>query len=181
MIAKVVVGTGRVGRMLVAKVLLGIASLATVAMLAATPASAQQPSANAVAAARDLIEAKGGTKMFDPVISGVIEQGVGMLLQTNPALYKDLQDVSATLRAELLPRRAELITQMATLYAQSFSEAELKEAIAFYRSPLGKKITEVEPKVLDQGFVQVQQWASKLSEEVLVKLRAEMKKKGHNL
>jgi hypothetical protein len=39
-----------------------------------------------------------------------------------------------------------------------------------------------EPLVLDETFSYVQQqWAPKFSEEVMVRVRAEMKKRGHNL
>ena len=54
--------------------------------------------------------------------------------------------------------------------------------MAFYKSPLGKKMQEREPGVLDQTFNFVQQqWGPRLGEEVMNRFRAEMKKKGHNL
>jgi uncharacterized protein len=46
---------------------------------------------------------------------------------------------------------------------------------------LGRKIVNEEPKVLDDGFRRIQQWANKFSEEVMSKMRAEMKKKGYDL
>jgi hypothetical protein len=119
--------------------------------------------------------------MFDPIIIGVVEQTKGTLLQTNPQLAKDLNDVSVALRNEFVPRRNELLGEAARLYAQRFSEAELKELVVFYKSPIGKKMSVQEPQVLDETFTFVQQWAPRVSEEVMNRFRAEMKKKGHNL
>jgi hypothetical protein len=144
-------------------------------------ALAQQPSAGAIAAARELVELKGGGQMFDPVIAGIVEQTKGALLQTNPQLAKDLTEVATTLRAEFSPKRAELIGEAAKRYAQRFSEPELKELVTFYKSPTGKKMQAQEPQVLDETFNFIQQWAPRVGEEIMNRFRAEMKKKGHNL
>jgi hypothetical protein len=139
------------------------------------------PSPAAIAAARELVELKGGSAMFDPVIVSMIEQTKGALLQTNPQLAKDLNDVGTQLRTEFGPRRDELLNQAAKFYAARFSEQELKEMATFYKSPLGKKMIVQEPLVLDEAFNYVQQWAPRVGEEVMNRFRAEMKKKGHNL
>jgi len=139
------------------------------------------PSAASVATAREVVEVKGGSAMFDPVIVNIIEQTKGALLQTNPQLAKDLNDVGTQLRNEFAPRRDELLAQTAKLYAARFSEQELKEMATFYKSPLGKKMIVQEPLVLDEAFNYVQQWAPRVGEEVMSRFRAEMKKKGHNL
>jgi hypothetical protein len=139
------------------------------------------PSAAAVATARELVETKGGSAMFDPVIISVVEQTKAALLQTNPQLAKDLNDVAAQLRTEFGPKRDELLAYAAKLYADRFSEQELKDMLAFYKSPLGRKMSNVEPQVLDATFNYIQQWGQQVSEQVMNRFRAEMKKKGHNL
>src|ERR1051325_11175176 len=63
-------------------------------------AFAQQPTPTAIATARELVEIKGGTAMFDPVIISMIEQTKAALLQTNPQLAKDLSEVAVQLRNE---------------------------------------------------------------------------------
>ena len=119
--------------------------------------------------------------MFDPVIISMIEQTKAALMQTNPQLAKDLEAVGAQLRTEFAPRRSELMAEAAKLYANRFSEQELKDMAAFYKSPLGRKMIAQEPLVLDEAFNYVQQWAPRVGEEVMNRFRAEMKKKGHNL
>lgn len=155
----------------------------TLACLAfAASARAQQPpSAAALATAKELIEIKGALNIFEALVPGVVEQTKNMFLQTNPALSKDLNEVAAQLRAELAPRRVELTDQVALIYAQRFTEQELKSTLLFYKSPLGKKITTEEAGFVDQSLRFAQDWANKLSEEVVGKMRLEMKKKGHDL
>ena len=155
---------------------------AVLIVMCAGAASAQpKPTVAAVAAARQILELKGGLKLYDPLIGNVISRHKLLLLQANPMISKDLDAAAAKLNAELEPRRLELQNELVSLYAQAFSEQELKEALAFYKSPLGKKLIVQEPKVLDSSMKWANDWTGKLVEEVVQKLRAELKKKGHDM
>ncbi|MEA2934596.1 MAG: uncharacterized protein QOD74_1242 [Variibacter sp.] len=158
------------------------AALAVVAVaMIGSGALAQQPSAGSMSAARELIEAKGVMTMFDPLIPGVVETVKGTFLRTNTSLSKELNEVAGQLRTEFSTKRAEVLDEFSKAYAEHFSEQELRAILAFYKTPAGKKVITEEPKILDQGMTRVQAWADKLSETVLSRFRAEMKKRGHNL
>ena len=155
--------------------------LLTLACLAGTAnaQAQQQPTPAALAAAKELLEIKGAQNMLGPIVPGVVESAKTSLMQSNPNLIKELNEVAVQLRTELAPRGSEVIQQFVVLYAQRFTEAELKQVVAFYRSPLGQKILADEPTVMDQGFKQAQTWANQLSEQVIARFREEMKKRGH--
>jgi uncharacterized protein len=157
------------------------AALVGLALVAAAAAQAQQPSPAALASARELMELKGVKSLVEPVVVGVIQQTTGTILQTNPGLTKDLDEVSSQLRNEYQPRVAEMTNEIVQLYAQRFSEQELKDAIAFYKSAAGKKMLAEEPRILDATYARLQQWAMQFQNEVMNRVRAEMKKRGHNL
>ena len=144
-------------------------------------AHAQRPSTAAIATAKELLTVKGANALFEPLLPGVIEQAKSLFLQTNPMLGKDLNEVAAKLRTEYAARSAEPLTDAAKLYAARFSEQELKDALAFYKSPLGRKLVVEEPNILDQSLKSAQTWANRLSEEVINKMRAEMKRRGHEI
>ena len=141
----------------------------------------QKPSAAAIETAKEIVAIKGAANMFDPLVAGVIEQGKTMFETQNPALGKDLNEVAAKLRSELQPRLKEVTDQIAVLYASRFTEKEVKDILAFYNSPVGQKMITEEPKALETSMAFAQDWAVKFSDEVLAKMRAEMKKKGHNI
>ncbi len=156
-----------------------LATIATTLALSGTLVDAQQPSAAAMSTAKQLVIVTGATTLFNPLIPGVIEQAKILFLQQNPALSKDLNDISAKLRADLTPRFDELINEVARNYAVHFSEQELKELLAFYKSPVGGKLLVEQPKVVDASLKFAQTWANNLSEQVIAKMRDELKKKGH--
>ena len=143
--------------------------------------AAKQPSPGAMANATELATLKGVKSMFEPMVVGMVEKAKGMFLQTNPMLGKDLNEVAAKLRLDYLPRSAEAVAETARLYATRFSEQELKDAIAFYKSPLGHKLLTEEPLIADQSLRFATGWADKLSEEIVGKMRTEMKKRGHDI
>jgi len=157
------------------------AVLAVACLTCGDAARAQAPTPAAVAAAKDLIIAKGGNTMFAPLIPGVIESAKNSFLPTNPQFAQPLNQVAAELRKEYEPRNSEILEEVAKIYAEHFTEQELKDLVAFYRTPLGKKMLTQEPIALDQSLKAAQAWAVRFSDEVIERFHAEMKKKGYNL
>lgn len=150
-------------------------------LFTAGSASAQQPTPAAVSMAKEILEVKGSLTMFEPIVPGVIESAKNVLVQQSPNLQKDLNESANTLRTQLAPRSAELKEEIAKIYAARFTEAELKEALTFFKSSIGQKLLLEEPRFVEASLTRAQDWANRLTEDVLGKLRAEMKKKGHNL
>jgi uncharacterized protein len=157
------------------------AGLLALVLAALSPAQAQQPTANALALAKEIIIVKGGSAIYDPVVPALVENGRRLFLQSNPMLGKDLGEVAAKLQAEFTPRTAELINEGARLYASKFTEQELKDVLAFYKSPLGRKVISQEPVILDQSTASIDEWAIKIGNEIVVKFRAEMRRRGHEI
>lgn len=157
------------------------AALAAACLAGGGVARAQAPTPAAIAAAKELVVAKGGTAMFEPLIPGVIESAKNTFLPTNPQLAQPLEQVAVELRKEYEPKNAEILNEVAKIYAQHFTEQELKDLVAFYKTPLGKKLLTQEPLALDQSLKAAQAWAVHFSDEVIERFRVEMKKKGYNL
>src|SRR5438067_629374 len=149
--------------------------------LMASAGAQQQPSPTAIATARELLDLEGANNLYSGSLDSVIDRVRGVFLQTNPALTKDLDEAVTQLRGEYRPRVNEVANDVARFYALRFTEQELKDMLAFFRTPLGKKYLTEKPKLLDETFGRLQQWQDRISEDVLIKVRAEMRKKGHNL
>src|SRR5262244_678982 len=134
-----------------------VAALSSLVTIGA--AQAQQPTPAAVDLAKQVILVKGGNSMFDPIVPGVIESAKNMFLPTNPGLAKDLNEVAAQMRKEYEPKRADLLNEVAKTYAARFTEQELKDLVAFYKTPLGQKVVTEEPRALDASLARAQDWA----------------------
>jgi len=158
-----------------------VTALAMMLIAAGPAAHGQQPSGAAMATARELITITGALTLFNPLIAGVVEQAKVLFLQQDPSLTKDLNEIAAQLRTDLQPRFRELTDEVSRLYATSFSDQELKEILTFYKTQSGQKLLSEQSKIVDSSMKFAQDWANKLSDQVIVKMRDELKKRGHAL
>lgn len=147
----------------------------------AAPATPGAPSANAVALASELLALKGGTQMFGGMVDGVIESAKNSFLPNNPSLNRPLNEVAVQLRKEFEPKKAELMTEVSRAYARRFTEQELRELLAFYKTNLGKKVLSDESPAVEDAFKRAQEWTNNFSDQILIRMRTEMRNKGHDL
>ena len=61
------------------------------------------------------------------------------------------------------------------VYDKHFSEAEIQELIAFYRTPIGKKAIDTMPKITNEIAPLSQQWAISIMPKVQSRIQAELK------
>ena len=142
--------------------------------------AAHAQSAASLALAKEMADIKGTTNIFDPIIVGVVESTRQTLAMGNPNMSRDIDAAAAQMRNEMASRRAELAQQLIRVYTQFFTEQELKDAVAFYKTPLGKKLLTEEPKVAEASMKAADEWSQKFAAEVTSKMRAELRKKGLN-
>ena len=162
---------------LVALAAIGLAGTAKSQGVAQPP----QVSPAQLALAKQIVEIKGVKAMFAPLVHGVIKKTTDSVLQTNLMWAKDISDISAQMEKDFQPRGQEIVDATARFYASHFSEVELKQILAFYQSPVGQKMLVQEPRALDESMSYAGSWGDNLSIEVMSKLRAEMKKCGHDM
>jgi len=157
--------------------------------LAVVPAVAQQPAAQqpaplkpaspgAIAAAKELLALKGADGIYAAAVPNLVQRAKDQLLANNLNYQKDLNEVAATIAQALAGREKEIGEQMAKIYASDFTEQELKDLVAFYKTPVGLKLLAQEPKSVQASMSYMQQWAQAFSDKVLGDFRAEMKKRG---
>jgi uncharacterized protein len=147
----------------------------------AAPNTAHPPSQNSILLAKQILEIKHADIIFEPLVRGVVIKTRDFFMQTNFMWSKDLNEVADTLIKQYSARVGELMNDVARIYASHFTEPELKQLLTFYQSPLGQKVITEEPKAADESMAMADSWADKLSEEVIIKMRAEMKKRGHDM
>jgi hypothetical protein len=172
--------------------ILSAAGLALGLALAAVPAGAQQPAAPpaaplkpaspaAIAAAKELLNMKGVSGIYAAAVPNIVQRAKDQLLANNLNYQKDLNEVAASIAQSLAGREKEIGEQMAKIYASDFTEQELKDLNAFYKTPVGQKLLVQEPKSVQASMAYMQQWAQNFNETVLTEFRSEMKKRGKPL
>ncbi|MBD8908533.1 DUF2059 domain-containing protein [Methylorubrum zatmanii] len=146
------------------------------------PAPAPEPevSPSHLALAREVMLSSGIARSFDSILPTMADQ-IRKNAVTRPDLAKDLDEVLKSLDPEMDLQKQRLINIAARIYAKRLSEAELKDIVTFFRSPAGKRYVETQPQILDDMVGAMQDWTQEVSEYVMVRTRAEMGKRGHQL
>jgi hypothetical protein len=179
-----------------AKIVAGVGLLTALA-LAGAPAHAQQPkqlppapggapalkpaSPAAMAAAKEILAMKNANAMYASAVPNVVEQTKNALMQTNLNYQKDLNEVAIIVAKNLAGREKEIGEGMAQIYANEFSEQELKDLVTFYKTPLGQKLLATEPRAIQFSMSYMNQWGQVFAQTVNEAFRAEMKKRGKDI
>lgn len=162
------------------------ATLAVGLALSAAPAVAQQAappksSPAAIAAAKEILTIKNASAMYANAVPGMVEKTKGALIQQNLNYQKDLNELAPIVTQQLNGREKEIGEGMAQVYASEFTEQELKDLVTFYKSPLGKKLIDAEPRAIGLSMTFMNSWAQNFSETVIGAFRAEMRKRGKEI
>ena len=168
--------------------ILPAAGLALGLVLAALPATAQQgapplkpATPAAIAAAKEILAMKNVSMMYAKAVPNVVQQTKDALLQSNLNYQKDLNEVAVVVAQKLAGREKEIGDGMAQIYANEFTEQELKDLVTFYKSPLGQKLLASEPRAIQFSMSFMNQWAQQFAEAVNAEFRAEMRKRGKQI
>ena len=133
-----------------------------------------------MALAREAMQNSGLARSFDSIIPTFAEQ-IKKNAVTRPELAKDLEEALKGLGPEMELQKQRMVDIAAKIYAQRFTEAELQDIVTFFRSPSGKKYVETQPQLLDELVGAMQDWTQDVSEYMMVRVRAEMGKRGHDM
>jgi uncharacterized protein len=145
-----------------------------------TPAPAA-PTASHLAAAKDVLQASGISRSFGIFVPQIEDRLTQTLATTRPEIADDLALVLKQIEPEYKARQSEIIDQAAAAFARRMSEQELKDTAAFFNSASGKKYVDSQPAILDEIVNTIQNWTQKTSNDMMLRIRAEMKKKGHDI
>ncbi|BCJ90384.1 hypothetical protein IZ6_11190 [Terrihabitans soli] len=155
--------------------------LCALSMPAFAQAPAKQPTPEHVALARAVLDFTGARSSFDGVLLKLLSDARNTILRTRPTLQPDLETALLSIGDKMKNSDEALVNEIALVYAQKFTEAELKDIAAFYQSPAGKKLVSEMPGVLKESYELMQEYSRRMSVDIMSQLRVEMKKKGHDL
>lgn len=107
------------------------------------------------------------------VVSGTGELGIQAMKNMVSIFKQSYGNVGDEFWNEFLKEVSadELIGLLVPIYDKYYTEEDVTQLIAFYQSPLGKKMVQVLPGINQESMVAGQEWGKRLSEKVVNRLK----------
>ena len=159
--------------------------------LAGQPAAAQQQqqapalkqgTPACMAAASEILQMKNAAAMYANAVPNIVAADQGPAALDQPQLSEGSQRGCRRSSPRSWPASEKEIGEgMAQIYCNEFTEQELKDLVAFYKSPLGQKLLTSEPRAIQFSMSYMNGWAQNFAETVNGEFRAEMRKRGKQI
>ena len=107
------------------------------------------------------------------VVSGTGELGIQAMKNMVTMFRQSYGNVNEEFWNEFMKEASadELIELMIPIYDKYYTEEDITQLIAFYQSPLGKKMVQVLPGINQESMAAGQEWGKKLGEKVVNRLK----------
>lgn len=150
---------------------------------AAMPATAQdKPSDEHVKAAREMLRLSEADKMFNGVLPILLKQQIQYVQSTRPNMTPDSLKRFEEVFDERSKKAVEIaLVKVAEIYAGTFSQKELAEISAFYKSDVGRKMIEMKPKLSKESMSVGIAWGQNIGSELGREVIRQLKEEGHKL
>ncbi len=146
----------------------------------APPLKADEEAAR-LAAAKDLVARIHVEATMKQVLPSMFVQIRNMLVQQNPKIAKDLDEILPRVMEKFFTRLDEIKDPIAAIYARRLSEAELRQVIAFYDTPTGAKLVTMQPDIARESMELGGRWGARIAGEAVEDMKAELRKRGHSI
>ena len=155
--------------------------VASVLLLSIRAAIAQAPSPDAMTAARSLVATMKLADQYKGLLPGIVLGLRPALVQDRPEIERDFDALMPEIKASFTPYYTAITDAVATVYATNFTARELREIEAFYRQPVGQKLVEKNPALVQLSNQVGQDAVRNATDDLRKRLAEALRKRGHKL
>ena len=133
--------------------------VALLASLAASLPAQARPDAERLAAAHRLLRASGAAELMVTAMKANIPVQRTAMPQVPAAFWDRFEQ-------RLVSDSPQFLDSIAVVYASVFTLQDLQQLVAFYESPLGRRLRNAQPEILTQSSAVGQRWGARLGAAV---------------
>ena len=155
--------------------------IASMLVFSVSVASAQTPSPDAMTAARSLVTTMKLPEQYKALLPAILLGLRRELTQDRPEIERDYDGMKPTIEAAFTPYYTGMLNDVAAVYANNFTVAELREMETFFQRPVGQKYLEKDIAVWRQVSQVTQEASRKAADDLRARLTEALRQKGHKL
>lgn len=148
-------------------------------LLSICAASAQTPSPEAMAAARNLVTTLKLTDQYQALLPAILFSMKPTLVQDRPEIERDFDAMIPVVLNAYKPFYDNMLDGAAAIYAKNFSVDELKEIESFYRRPTGQKFLEKSHDLAQLSSTVGEEISRKAADDIRARMIQLLRDKGH--
>lgn len=156
-----------------------LAVLALVVALGSAGALAQD--AERLGLAREMLVVNRTADNFDAVVPSVLGALKPAITKGDAKAGRDWDEIAPAIARDMATSKAELLDDIAKIYAAAFTTDELRAVVAFYRSPTGAKLAAQLPALTQQMLAVGQRYGQTVAARVGERMRDELRKRGNTI
>ena len=156
------------------------AATLVICLLGLVPASAQQPS-DQLKLAHEMMTVMKSADNFDAVMPTIMQAMKPAITRGDAKAAKDWDEISPTIMKEFSSLKSSLLDDIAAIYANSFSAAELGQFVAFYKTPAGEKLARLTPVLAQQTMAAGQKFGQQVAGRLADRMQDELRKRGNKI
>lgn len=129
-----------------------------------------------------ILEMTGTVQNAMSVLDQMLPQLMDLIRKANPEIPQQVLDaLEKDGKDEFHKSVPELIEPIIAIYDANYSAEEIRQLLAFYQSPLGKKVIARTPQITQQSIAMGSAWGNHVGERVAERIRVSAKQKGYDL
>jgi uncharacterized protein len=144
-------------------------------------APAQTPSPDAMTAARSLVTTMKLSDQYKALLPAILLGLRRELTQDRPEIERDYDSMKPMIEAAFTPYYTAMLNDVAAVYANNFTIAEMRELETFFHQPVGQKYLEKAPAVTQQTNQVTKDASRKAADDLRARLTQALREKGHKL
>jgi hypothetical protein len=134
------------------------------------------------ASIRELIVLSGGSNLATQMAGGITKVLFESLRKQNPQIPDRVGtvisgEITGYMR-ETMDKPEGLIAQIVPIYARHFTEKEILQLVAFYKTPVGAKLIQVLPQTVQESMQAGQAWGEARMPEMVQRIQAALAREG---
>lgn len=155
------------------RILMG-AALAAVLAVQAVGGPARAGSPEKQAQIRELLRNSGGLSIADEMMRAVSSQTIELLSRQSgerppPGTVEAIQNTTSKVMRRNF---GSFLESMVAVYDKAYTDQEVMDLLAFYKSPVGRKSVAILPQMMQASQVLAQRWMKKIEPELSAEIQA---------
>ena len=157
----------------------GFLVVATATCAAAFAGEEDAPTTEVRADIERLMELTGAydAELLDQMGSIIVQQTAQMIGAENPKAVERCAEITMEAIGEMFTD-GDFMDEMNAIYAKYFSQEDIRQMIAFYETPVGRKSIEVMPELMSESMQVTMRWMAKVNPVIQERVTAQLREEG---